>query len=235
MENLQFGPRYCETPDPIGGAFRSSPGTRISASSSASSVSPALCGRPPRAPRLAALRPLRPVGRQRGGQRALARPADPLGAGPRRPARHPTSCPLRRAPVGPPRRAAVAGGGGRPGAGPAARRRPAFSPWTCRPAAAWRSAASSSLPPHAVCWLIVRTVRLSPAAALSGGAALALALGALTFPLDRPPRLRSPRQVPHFLWHILLSSAAFTLVLTLIRLNDTGAPLGRPGSRPVRV
>lgn len=232
MENLQFGPRYCETPDPIGGAFPIEPWNAIS--------SLVICvfglaglllvvRRAPRAWPLYVLCVLLVVNgagsvlwhglRTRWAltldvQPAIlfvlfaallwARRVAPLWQA------APVVLALALLPV-------------------AVRFLPLEMP------AGGRMALSGLVIVAAALWLILRTVRLSPAAALSGGTALALALGALTFRSIDHLACGHLDQGSHFLWHILLSSAAFTLVLTLIRLNDTGAPLGRPGSRPVRV
>ncbi len=72
-------------------------------------------------------------------------------------------------------------------------------------------------------WLIANTWHLNRAAALSGASALGLALVALTARSIDPLSCGIVPQGSHFLWHIFLSSAAFMLMLTLLRLR--GGPV----------
>lgn len=68
-------------------------------------------------------------------------------------------------------------------------------------------------------WLVVRTIAVSQGAAATGAAALVLALVALTARSLDAEACAHLEQGSHFLWHIFLSSAAFLLMLTLIRLG----------------
>lgn len=72
----------------------------------------------------------------------------------------------------------------------------------------------------AAIWLVTQTMRLSRPAALSGGVALVLAIGALTFRSIDSMTCDTVSFGSHFLWHILLSSAAFLCIRTLVLLAE---------------
>ena len=71
-------------------------------------------------------------------------------------------------------------------------------------------------------WLVARTVAVSRSAAMTGVAALGFALIALTARSLDAQACAHLDQGSHFLWHIFLSSAAFLLMLTLVRLGYAG-------------
>lgn len=72
-------------------------------------------------------------------------------------------------------------------------------------------------------WLIARSYAISKTAALTGGLALVSALAALTFrSIDRFACEWSPVG-SHFLWHILLSAAAFLCIRTIVTLSEKQA------------
>lgn len=79
----------------------------------------------------------------------------------------------------------------------------------------------------AAIWLVTLTMRVSRAAALSGGVALVLAIGALTFRSIDSMSCDTVSVGSHFLWHILLSSAAFLCIRTLVLLAEATPPQGR--------
>ncbi len=68
-------------------------------------------------------------------------------------------------------------------------------------------------------WLIWRTASVSRPAAVTGGLALTFALTALTVRTLDAWACQHVEQGSHFLWHVFLSSAAFLLMLTLVRLG----------------
>lgn len=68
-------------------------------------------------------------------------------------------------------------------------------------------------------WLIWRTLAVSKPAALTGGLALGCALVALSARSLDGWACAHVEQGSHFLWHVFLSSAAFLLMLTLVRLG----------------
>jgi hypothetical protein len=68
-------------------------------------------------------------------------------------------------------------------------------------------------------WLVARTSMISRSAAITGGAALLLALAALTFRSIDSYACETIGVGSHFLWHIFLSSAAFTCVYTIVTLD----------------
>ena len=75
-------------------------------------------------------------------------------------------------------------------------------------------------------WLILRTAPLSTPAAVFGGATLAIGLVALLFrTIDRQACPYLPAGT-HFLWHILLSSAAFLGLVALTILSRPRAGFG---------
>lgn len=76
-------------------------------------------------------------------------------------------------------------------------------------------------------WLIAKTAPLAPRAAATGGAALALALTALAFRSLDAHACAHFEHGSHFLWHIFLSSAAFMLLTTLIALEPSRNHLTR--------
>ncbi|BCW89697.1 hypothetical protein sos41_28630 [Alphaproteobacteria bacterium SO-S41] len=71
----------------------------------------------------------------------------------------------------------------------------------------------------AAIWLVTRTFAVSRPAALTGLAALVLAICALTFRSIDTLACSEIGFGSHFLWHVTLSAAAFTLLLTLLRLE----------------
>ena len=68
-------------------------------------------------------------------------------------------------------------------------------------------------------WLVARTVPVNRGAALTGGLALVAALVALTARSLDAQACAHIEQGSHFLWHIFLSTAAFCLMVTLMRLG----------------
>jgi predicted membrane channel-forming protein YqfA (hemolysin III family) len=68
-------------------------------------------------------------------------------------------------------------------------------------------------------WLVIRTVPVNRSAAITGALALVFALIALTARTLDPQSCAHLAQGSHFLWHIFLSTAAFMLMVTLMRLG----------------
>ena len=68
-------------------------------------------------------------------------------------------------------------------------------------------------------WLVARTVPVNRGAAVTGGLALVFALVALTARSLDAQACAHLEQGSHFLWHIFLSTAAFCLMVTLMRLG----------------
>jgi len=68
-------------------------------------------------------------------------------------------------------------------------------------------------------WLIWRSYAASAAAALTGGGALLAAIAALTFRSVDAMACGTVPMGTHFMWHILLSTAAFLCMLTVVTLG----------------
>lgn len=68
-------------------------------------------------------------------------------------------------------------------------------------------------------WLVARTVPVNRGAAVTGALALVFALVALTARSLDAQACAHIEQGSHFLWHIFLSTAAFCLMVTLMRLG----------------
>jgi hypothetical protein len=81
-------------------------------------------------------------------------------------------------------------------------------------------------------WLVARTVPVSRPAALTGGLALGFALVALSARSLDPYACGHLEQGSHFLWHVFLSTAAFMLMLTLVRLGYGDAASRRLNPSP---
>lgn len=79
-------------------------------------------------------------------------------------------------------------------------------------------------------WLLVRTIRVSRPAALTGGLVLVFAVMALTARTLDPQACAWLDQGSHFLWHVFLSTAAFMLMVTLTRLGYGGVTPSRSPS-----
>jgi len=71
-------------------------------------------------------------------------------------------------------------------------------------------------------WLVARTLPVNRPAALTGALALLFALVALSARTLDAEACAHVAQGSHFLWHIFLSTAAFMLMLTLMRLGYGG-------------
>ncbi|MFT3809035.1 MAG: ceramidase domain-containing protein [Micropepsaceae bacterium] len=76
-------------------------------------------------------------------------------------------------------------------------------------------------------WLVARTMPVNRPAALTGGLALVFALVALTARTLDPQACEHIAQGSHFLWHVFLSTAAFCLMVTLMRLGYGGTTPSR--------
>ena len=76
-------------------------------------------------------------------------------------------------------------------------------------------------------WLVARTVPVNSGAALTGALALIFALLALTARSLDSHACAHIEQGSHFLWHIFLSTAAFCLMVTLMRLGYAPATPSR--------
>lgn len=79
-------------------------------------------------------------------------------------------------------------------------------------------------------WLIARTWPVSRSAAATGAAALTFALIALTARSIDAWACDHLDQGSHFLWHVFLSTAAFLLMLTLVRLGYAGRVTPSPAA-----
>lgn len=76
-------------------------------------------------------------------------------------------------------------------------------------------------------WLVARTVPVNRGAALTGALALVFALIALTARSLDAQACAHIEQGSHFLWHVFLSTAAFMLMVTLMRLGYGNPVPGR--------